>query len=67
MKNSQVDSVLDSICGRGCSYVNKVLNDKQVQQGCSELLQLNRSDQNAVIAELKSVMSVYDQTGSCGV
>ena len=67
MKNSRIDSALDSICGRGCSYVNKVLNDKQAQQGCSELLALNQTDQNAVIAELKSVMSVYDQTGSCVV
>lgn len=67
MKKSRIDSVLNSICGRGCGYVNKVLNDKQVQQGCSELLELDLSDRNAVIDELKSVMSVYDQTGSCGV
>ena len=67
MKNSRIDSALDSICGHGCSYVNKVLNDKQVQQGCIELLALNQTDKNTVIAELKLVMSVYDQTGSCAV
>lgn len=67
MKNSRIDSALDSICGRGCSYVNKVLKDKQAQQGCSELIKLSRSDQNLVINELKSVMSIYDHTGSCGL
>ena len=67
MNNSQVDSALNSICGRGCRYVNKVLNDKQAQLDCNEFLKLNRSDQYAVIEELKSVMSVYGQTGSCSI
>jgi len=67
MKNSRVDSALNVICARGCRYVNKVLNDKQAQLHCSELFKLNRSEQKVVIEELKSVMSVYDQTGSCSI
>lgn len=67
MNNSRVESAINSICGRGCRYVNKVLNDKQAQLDCSELFKLSRSDQSSVIKELKSVMSVYDKTGSCSI
>ncbi|MBT4452135.1 MAG: hypothetical protein HOC92_20725 [Gammaproteobacteria bacterium] len=66
MSDSRVDGVINSICKKGCRYVNTILSDEKAQQSCRELLQLNTSDQNIVIDELKSVMSVYDQTGSCG-
>ncbi len=67
MKNSRIDRVTHSICERGCRYVNAILHDKKAQQNCGELLKLNRDEQKTVIKELKSVMSVYDQTGSCSV
>ncbi len=67
MNDSRVDSVVNSICEQGCRYVSSILSDKEAQQSCRELLQLNRVDQDIVIDELKSVMSVYDQTGNCGV
>ena len=65
MTNSQLDNVIDAICNRGCRYVNAVLNESAIQQGCEELLQLNKAEKVVVIEQLKSVMSVYDQTGSC--
>ncbi len=65
MKSSQVDSAVDVICNRGCRYVNAVINDSSAQQSCQELLSLNNTEKVVVIEELRSVMSVYDQTGSC--
>jgi hypothetical protein len=67
MENSQVDKVIHSICQRGCKYVNTVLQESCETQGCQELQKLNRVEQSLVIEELKSVMSVYNQTGSCKV
>ncbi len=66
MTDSRVDGVINSICNKGCRYVNAILSDEIAQQSCRELLQLNTSEQSIVIDELKSVMSIYDQTGSCG-
>lgn len=65
MNNSRVDQVTHSICQRGCRYVNSILTDKKARQTCSDLLKLNGRDQQTVLRELQSVMSVYNQTGSC--
>lgn len=65
MEYSTVDKVLNSICSRGCRYVYSVLADFNSKQSCEELLVLDQRDQAVVIAELQSVMSVYDQSGCC--
>ena len=67
MPNSRVENAVESICNRGCRYVNSVLSSVEVQQSCVELKALDRSEQMVVISELSSVMAVYDQTGSCDV
>ncbi len=67
MKSSRIDRVTHLICQRGCQYVNLILNDKKAQQDCSELLNLSGNEKEVVIQELKSVMSVYDQSGNCSL
>lgn len=67
MLNSQVESVVDVICHRGCRYVNAVLQDSDQRQHCAEFNALNHRDQQLVLAELSAVMAVYDETGSCDV
>ena len=67
MGNEHVEQAVLSICNRGCQYVNSVLADDDIRTNCKELVALPSSDQDAVLEELKSVMSVYDQTGSCEV
>jgi hypothetical protein len=63
----EIDQAVDSICNQGCQYVNSVLEDYVTRVGCHELAELADDEQAIVLAELRSVMSVYAQTGSCEV
>jgi hypothetical protein len=63
----EIDQAVDSICNQGCQYVNSVLEDSATRVDCNELTQLCDHEQAIVLAELKSVMSVYAKTGSCEV
>ena len=65
MGSSRVDKVINSICKQGCRYVNTVISESCEKSGCHELEMLSRSERSLVIKELKSVMSVYNKTGSC--
>jgi hypothetical protein len=62
-----IDQAIDSICNQGCQYVNAVLEDDAIRVDCNELARLCDEERAIVLAELKSVMSVYAQTGSCEV
>lgn len=67
MKDTQVHRIVDAICNRGCRYVNTVLHDSENVAQCQELLALKSGDRHLVVEELKSVMSVYEQTGNCKI
>jgi hypothetical protein len=65
MNKTQMYRVIDSICRRGCRYVNTLLADAEERRRCKELQALDTDQQRGVIKELKTVMSVYDKSGSC--
>lgn len=65
MGKQEIDQAVDSICKQGCQYVNSVLQDDEARVECAELAKLGDEELAVVLAELKSVMSVYAQTGSC--
>ncbi len=67
MGKQEIDQAVDSICKQGCQYVKSVLEDDVIRVGCNELAHLCDEEQAVVLGELKSVMSVYAQTGSCEV
>lgn len=67
MRKQVIDQAIDSICKQGCQYVNSVLGDDANHSGCDELAQLQDDELAVVLAELRSVMSVYAQTGSCEI
>ncbi len=67
MGKKERDRAIDSICSQGCNYVNSVLDDVTTRNECIEFTRLNDEDQALVLAELKSVMSVYAKTGSCEI
>ncbi len=60
MQKNQVDHAIDTICKRGCQYVSSLLGEMSLRGDCKELMALNSIDQQRVIDELKTVMSVYD-------
>ncbi len=65
LNNKQMNRVVDSICHRGCQYVNTLLMDADARRRCRELHGLNVEQQIDILMELKSVMAVYNKTGSC--
>ena len=67
VNEKRVSTVVESICERGCQYVNTILQDARKRADCRPLLNLSSAEQATVIDELKSVMSVYEQTGSCDI
>jgi hypothetical protein len=63
----EIDKAIDSICNQGCQYVNSVLEDDVARVECADLAKLRDEELAIVLAELRSVMSVYAQTGNCEV
>lgn len=66
-KNQHINTVVETICQRGCRYVNEILRDSDYRANCEPLLKLDAAEQDTVINELKSVMSVYNETGNCDI
>jgi len=60
-----MNRVVDSICHRGCGYVNSILADVDERQRCEELQALDTEQQVGVLKELQTVMAVYDKSGNC--
>jgi len=67
VRNRRLNAVVEDICQRGCRYVNGILVDAEKRRACEALRKLNSSERATVMSELKAVMSVYNETGSCDI
>ena len=56
-----VQSVVEAICELGCERVNEIIASLESGNFIDEIAGLDKSEQDAVLLELKAVMSVYDQ------
>lgn len=56
---------LERICRRGCRSVTGLIAEMEAGGVPAELADLGRAERDAVLAELKAIMAVYD--GECGV
>ncbi len=56
-----VESAIEELCSRGCDEVNATIRKLEEKQHVAEVTQLNPKDQQQVLTELKSIMSVYDK------
>lgn len=65
MKTSRIDDTIDNICQRGCRYVNGLLADPDSQNDCEDLRELEGDERMQVLEELRTIMAVYQTTGSC--
>ncbi|MGW8247128.1 MAG: hypothetical protein ACWGOV_03380 [Acidiferrobacterales bacterium] len=62
----RVEKTVELVCRRGCEYVRQVIADLDDDETAdiAELRELRLvSDRDAVLAELKEIMSVYDESG----
>ena len=63
--DKQIDICLEQICEQGCRSVNQTI--QQLEQGkAAEIVRcLTASQRGILLNELKSIMAVYAETGSC--
>jgi len=56
-----VESAVESICAKGCSYVYDVIELVENNHSPIQLLSLSNTDQQKVLHELKAIMKVYQE------
>lgn len=56
-----VQSAIEAICELGCVRVNEIIASLESGNFITETAGLDKSEQDAVLLELKAIMSVYDQ------
>ncbi len=61
----QIELSLEQICEQGCRSVNKVIQQLENGEVIESTRHLNESQQKILLQELKSIMAVYGETGSC--
>ncbi len=67
-----VETAVEDICTQGCAEVYRIINKLEKKQEVPALSSLTHFEQKQVLAELKSIMAVYDardgsQPGVCGL
>jgi len=58
--DNTVESVVESICEKGCSHVYEVIEQVENNHSPIQLLSLSWTDQQQVLKELKCIMKVYE-------
>lgn len=56
--------IVDELCNNGCRQVNNSINQIEAGKLPPAMMNLSAKDQQAVLGELKSIMSVYDRCGN---
>jgi hypothetical protein len=64
LTHRELDRYLDRICASGCAQVNRMIAEMENGRVIEEIAHLPRPQQQQILFELKSVMSVYT---SCSV
>ena len=63
--DKHIELSLEHICEQGCRAVNKVINQLKKGEMIEMTRHLNELQQEILLKELKSIMAVYGETGSC--
>lgn len=61
MHNTELQSVVERLCEDGCQAVTQYIVDIQAGRYPRAMQHLSRPDCEAVLAELKSIMAVYER------
>ena len=66
ISRKRVERTVETVCGRGCDYVRRVIAQLDFDPA-TDILEMRelrlQPDRSAVLAELKEIMSVYDESG----
>jgi len=61
MLEPKLQSIVEQLCSEGCQQVNVFIQEIEAQQLPESMIELSEQHQSLVLAELKSIMAVYDQ------
>lgn len=62
----RIDKTVETVCLRGCNYVRQVIFELERDQAAdvTEMREMRmHADRITVLAELREIMSVYDESG----
>ena len=65
MDQSKIAHCIEVLCQKGCKEVSLVILALERGEPMAEAQELNEDERQAVLMELKSIMSVYQEGGTC--
>lgn len=66
MDHSEIARCVEILCQRGCKEVSRLILALERGESVMETQALGPEERQAVLDELKTIMAVYDERGSCG-
>jgi hypothetical protein len=65
MDQSKIAHCIEILCQKGCKEVSLTILALERGEPMTEVQELNEGERQAVVKELKSIMSVYQEGGTC--
>jgi hypothetical protein len=65
MDQSKIAHCIEILCQKGCKEVSLVIRAMERGEPMAEVQELDEGERQAVLKELKSIMSVYQEGGTC--
>lgn len=66
MDHSKITLAIETLCQKGCKEVSRIILVLERNEPLEDVGQLSEDERQAVLAELKAIMAVYDDGSSCG-
>ena len=64
MNHEKISKILETICNQGCTVVNDVIAAMENGVHPDETADLSAPEKNALLDELKKIMSIYNRKNS---
>lgn len=61
MDHQRIANCVETLCQEGCNDVRQAIAQLEAGQSLPQLQGLSATEQQAVLAELKAIMAVYDR------
>ena len=65
MDTSKIAHCIETLCQKGCKEVTQIILALEQGAPLEEVRELSTEERQAVLDELKAIMAVYNEDGSC--
>jgi len=65
MDQSKIAHCIEALCQKGCKEVSRIIHALERGEAMAEAQELNEDERQEVLHELKSIMAVYREGGTC--